>query len=94
VKIQPRKVLDATGTGYTDLVSLAIIDAADSGAQIINLSLQILADSAILHNAVIYAANKGCVEVAAAGNYGDQGNPPSTRGLLRGVHRWSHRPLR
>jgi thermitase len=70
VEIEPLKVLDAAGLGYTDNVALAVYDAADDGARIINLSLQILADSdpTILHNAVQYAANLGSLVVAAAGN--------------------------
>jgi hypothetical protein len=75
VKILPLKVLDYTATGYISDIAEAIMDAADYGAQIINLSLQTTAASDVLHNAVIFAANKGCLAVAAAGNYGGSGNP-------------------
>jgi subtilisin family serine protease len=76
VKILPLKVLDSNGSGSYYNISLAIMSAADSSAQIINLSLQGLAVSDTLHNAVIYAANdRGRLAVAAAGNYGNLGNP-------------------
>jgi thermitase len=75
VKILPLKVLDNTGTGYISDIALAILDAADYGAPIINLSLQALVSSTTLYNAVVYARDRGCLEVAAAGNYGDDGNP-------------------
>jgi len=69
VKILPLKVLDAAGNGNHYNISQAIRRAADYGAPIINLSLQTLAPSDTLHNAVIYAANdRGCLMVAAAGN--------------------------
>jgi subtilisin family serine protease len=76
VNILPLKVLDSTGVGTSDNVATAIRRAADNSAQIINLSLQVLGDSITLHNAVIYAAgDKGSLVVAAAGNYGNVGNP-------------------
>jgi subtilisin family serine protease len=75
VKILPLKVLDNTGTGYISDIALAILDAADYGAPIINLSLQSLVSTNTLYNAVVYAKDKGCLAVAAAGNYGNNGNP-------------------
>lgn len=47
----------------------AIREAADSGADVINLSVQVVHASA-LEKAVKYAAKKGAVLVAAAGNMG------------------------
>jgi hypothetical protein len=75
VKILSLKVLDSTNLGYVSDIAEAIMDAADYGAQIINLSLQALAPSDILRNAVSYAAERGSLLVAAAGNYGSNGNP-------------------
>lgn len=76
-KIMPIKVMDSTGEGYDDAIADGIVWAADHGAQIINLSLGSDKGSDILRQAVAYAYNKGCLLVAAAGNYDDQseGNP-------------------
>lgn len=42
VKIIPVKVLDSSGTGYSDIIAEGIQWAADKGADIINLSFGIL----------------------------------------------------
>jgi len=79
-KIMPVKVMNSTGEGYDDVIADGIVWAADHGAKIINLSLgsQSCAHSSdILRQAVSYAYIKGCLLVAAAGNYDleSQGNP-------------------
>lgn len=68
VIIDPRKALDCRRVGTTADVSQAIRDAADSGAQIINLSLWTTSPAATLEAAINYAAGKGILLVAAAGN--------------------------
>lgn len=67
-QIMPIKVLNNQGYGYLSGVAKGIYFAADNGARIINMSLGSSTDSITLRNAVTYAANKGILLVAAAGN--------------------------
>jgi M6 family metalloprotease-like protein len=69
-QILPLRVLDAQGSGTYSDVAAALVYAADSGAQIINLSLGGTQDSRVLRDAVQYAADRGARVVAAAGNTG------------------------
>lgn len=69
-KIMPVKVLNNQGYGYLSDVAKGIYYAADNGARIINMSLGSPSDSLTLKNAVNYAASKGVIMVAAAGNEG------------------------
>ena len=71
VRIMPVKVLAANNVGTYEAIAQGIIYAADNGAKIINLSLGGPSDSQTLHDAVIYAANRGVFIVAAAGNYAE-----------------------
>ena len=69
--ILPVKVLDDSGRGSWSSVARGIRYAADMGARIINLSLGgwgYASPMSFFGQAVKYAANKGCVIVAAAGN--------------------------
>lgn len=73
VEIDPLKMLGSTGTGTIVNLNQAICDAADRGADVINMSLEVpsslsttLADQ--MQAAVDYAHGKGSVLVAAAGN--------------------------
>jgi thermitase len=68
VRLDPRKVLDDNGSGSITNVANGIRDAADAGAQIINLSLETSVASETLRMAVDYAASKGALLIAAAGN--------------------------
>lgn len=68
VTILPLKVLGAGGSGLVTYVAQAIRDAADGGADIINLSLQIPDDSFVLRSAVNYAAGEGALLIASVGN--------------------------
>lgn len=63
-------VLDAEGSGSAFDVAAAIINAVDSGAKVISMSLGTYDNSAVLENAVRYAALNGALIVAAAGNNG------------------------
>jgi len=67
-RVLPLKVLDQNGDGNDSDVARAIIEAADRGAQVINLSLGGPTSSQTLQEAVDYAHNKGVVIVAASGN--------------------------
>jgi len=68
------KVFDGRGTGTVARVAQGIIWSADHGAEVINLSLTHPNPSPVDRAAVDYAASKGAVVVAAAGN-GDTNNP-------------------
>ncbi|HTK15352.1 MAG TPA: S8 family serine peptidase [Acidimicrobiia bacterium] len=76
VRILPVRVLDANGDGVASNVAKGIIWAADHGARVINLSLG-GGQAPGLEQAIQYANSKRAVVVAAAGNYGDQGNAPT-----------------
>lgn len=68
VKLLIAKVTDKDGGGYPSVISNGIRWAADSGADVINLSLGMPGESASMRDAVQYAVNKGVVVVTAAGN--------------------------
>ena len=69
-RLMPIKVLNSAGNGSFSDVAAGIIWAADSGAQIINLSLGGASNSVVLQGAVDYASSRGVILVAAAGNTG------------------------
>lgn len=71
-KLMPIQVLGYDGSGYDTWIADGIIFAADSGADVINMSLGGLpgVPSQTEHDAIKYAVNKGVVVVAAAGNEG------------------------
>jgi subtilisin family serine protease len=68
--VMPIKVLDSKGNGDDTLIAAGIVWAVNHGARVLNLSLGGPGSSAELGNALTYAANKGVVVVAAAGNAG------------------------
>ena len=68
--LMPVKVLDRQGAGTSSAVAAGIVWAADHGARVINMSLGSTDTSKALTDAVAYAARKGIVLVAAAGNDG------------------------
>jgi subtilisin family serine protease len=74
-KIMPVRVLDADGSGTSDVIVKGIEYAADHGAKVINLSLgedpgvgQLEALNGDIEDAVNHAWDKGALVVAAAGN--------------------------
>ena len=64
------KVDDASGAINTSNVAKGIIWAADNGAKVINISIGLNTDSAMLKDAIDYAFDKGCAIFAATGNSG------------------------
>jgi subtilisin family serine protease len=69
-RILPVKVLGADGSGSYSDIAQGVRFAADRGANIINLSLGGDEDSQVLRDAMEYAAAKGSLVLAAAGNQG------------------------
>ena len=69
--LMPVKVLDKTGSGDDTTIASGIVWAADHGARVINLSLGGPGTTPELAAALAYAAHKGVVVVAAAGNSGN-----------------------
>lgn len=70
VGVIPIRVLDANGSGLISNVVAGISLALERNARVINLSLGSTTDVPALKNAVDYAASKGVLVVAAAGNSG------------------------
>ncbi|WP_165230809.1 S8 family serine peptidase [Aquisphaera insulae] len=70
VQIMPLKFLDSTGNGSDFAAASALQYAADHGARISNNSYGGGDGGSILSTAITYAAGKGDVFVAAAGNSG------------------------
>ena len=69
-QIIPIKVMGADGNGDLATVAAGIVRATDMGAKVIDLSLGGPAGVPTLQQAVSYAASKGVLVVAAAGNSG------------------------
>lgn len=64
------RVLNDEGLGNSYHVAEGIVQATDMGVKIINMSLAVYQDSALLRQAVQYAVDRGVILVAAAGNDG------------------------
>ena len=77
VSLMPLKFLDRNGSGQTSGAIMAIIYAADKGADILSNSWGGGGFSQALKDAIEYARDKGSLFVAAAGNDG-QNNDKST----------------
>lgn len=71
VEIIPFKVFGKENGASTSDICSALYDAADAGADIINLSLGSSSSSGSESAAISYAISKGCIVVASAGNDGD-----------------------
>ena len=83
--ILPERVLDSDGQGNIFIVAQAILDAVNSGANVINLSLGTATPipSHLLADALQYATQHGVIIVAAAGN--DYNNKPHFPAASPGV---------
>jgi subtilisin family serine protease len=68
--ILPMRVLDSEGNGTAFLISMAIHDAVDLGATVINLSLSTRTPCAVIAEALAYAEYEGVTVVTSAGNAG------------------------
>ncbi len=75
--IMPVKVMDDDGLSDAFTASQGILFAVNHGAHVINLSFGSPQPSTTLQNALQTAYQKGVTVVAAAGNDGANGNPPS-----------------
>jgi len=64
------RVLGADGRGDAFTLAEGIVEAVDNGAQVINMSLGTVSNSAILESAVAYAHERGVILVAPSGNAG------------------------
>ncbi|MDQ1300197.1 MAG: hypothetical protein QG637_114, partial [Chloroflexota bacterium] len=73
VKILPLKALDSQGGGNYYNIITAIRRAADSGVQVINLSLGGFSDDSMLQEAIKYATDRNIFIAAAVGNCGQGG---------------------
>lgn len=62
------RVADEDGFSNTALLAEGIMTAADSGAQVINISLGSFGDSSTLRDAINYALERQIIVVASAGN--------------------------
>lgn len=62
------RVTDADGNSDSFTLAQGIINAADAGAQLINISLGSYGDSPIILEAVNYATSRNALVIAAAGN--------------------------
>lgn len=58
-------------------IAAGILAAAQAGRSVINLSLGSNAPNAQIDAAIVQAIKAGCLVVAASGNSGDEGNPPT-----------------
>lgn len=83
VKLVAVKVLSASGSGSYEGVAKGIVFAADSGAQIISMSLGGPSAGQVIVDAVNYAKSKGVLVVAAMGN--DNSERPSYPAAVPGV---------
>ena len=64
------KVCGLNGSCYADDISSAINTAADSGVNIINISLGSDKESSLINESINYATSKGVLVIAAGGNDG------------------------
>jgi thermitase len=76
ITVRNVKVLGDRGWGFWSWVAAGIVGATDMGVEVINMSLGGSSPSALVEDAVNYAAGAGVVLACAAGNSGHLGNPP------------------
>lgn len=66
----PMRVLGQDGSGDVSAAAQAIIDAADAGSNVINLSVGMPENSAAIETAIRYAEGLGAIVVTSSGNDG------------------------
>lgn len=64
------RVTDETGSSNSFTLAEGIMQAADAGAEVINISMGSYGDSSMVADAVAYAQDQGAVIVASSGNEG------------------------
>jgi len=69
-KILSIRITDETGSSNSFVLAEGIIQAADAGASVINISMGSYGDSSAVADAVQYAQEQGAVIVASSGNEG------------------------
>lgn len=74
----PVKTMRTAGEGHMSDVAEGVVWAADHGADVITMSLGSRSNLTAMRDAVAYAARRGVVMVAAAGNYGLPGGTSGT----------------
>lgn len=87
-KLWAYKVLNSSGSGYSDDIAAAIRHAADQATStgskvIISMSLGSSSKDSLISSAVDYAYGKGVLVVAAAGNSGPNSNTIGYPGALK-----------
>lgn len=83
VTILPVKVMRADGSGDDFAIAKGLKDAADAGADVINLSVGGPAPSQLLADAIAYDLGKGATVVIASGNgYGPVYYPAAYAGVI------------
>lgn len=70
VNLYVYQVCSASGSCWADDVAAAIRTAADNGVNVVNLSLGSDSLNQLIYNAILYAAGKNVLVIAAAGNDG------------------------
>lgn len=80
-RILPVRVLNSDARGSTLVVARGIVYAVDHGAKVINLSLGLRRNSALLQDALSYAKDNEVLVVASAGNRGQTGTVDFPAGL-------------
>jgi hypothetical protein len=76
-RILPVDVFGSERSTRDAVVSAGIVWAVENGARVVNLSLGGTSPSSSLDAAIEFARSRDVVVVAAAGNLGDRGSPPS-----------------
>ncbi len=78
ILVMPVKVLYFDGNGEESDIISGIYWAVNNGAKVLNCSFGEPQGSDALQNAINYAYNQGCINVAAAGNGDENNNPINT----------------
>ncbi len=82
VSLYAVRILDASGKGKTSNAANGILEAAEGGIPVINLSFVAPGESALLDDAVTSAVEAGCTVVVSAGNSGRDASAYSPSHLL------------